>query len=176
MLQHTCKFSHVPQFTVNIFFFLIVSNSGYFHHLGLFSCNGFHMFLRRYPSYQKKQNKQKKKQLTKTETFWFALMTSWKTSKFQKLPPAVTVSCRDGREVAKNDWLLWLTNEDEWEIWSRRAVNSVAGNLSLDENKVRRLERECVVMMNPGEKRRRTKISMSGCLLGSYFILWTHCP
>lgn len=126
------------------------------------------MFLRRYPSYQKKQNKKKNpKQLTKTETFWFTLMTSWKTSKFQKLPPAVTVSCRDGREIANNGWLLLLTNKDEWELWSRRAVNSITGDLSLDKNKDRWLKTKCVVVtMNPGEKRRFISYFMNSLPLG----------
>lgn len=97
VLQHTCKFSHVPQFTVNIFM-LIVSNSGYLDHLGLFSNNGFHMFLRRYPSYQEKI-------LTQTETFQFT-STSWKNSNLQKLQPAVTLTWRDSSETAKNDSLF----------------------------------------------------------------------
>lgn len=94
-----------------------------------------------------RKNKTKKppKQLTKSETFWFTLMTSWKTSKFQKLPPAVTVSSRDGHEIANNDWLLVLTNKDERKLWSHRAVNSISGNLSLDKNKDRRIETDCVV-------------------------------
>lgn len=159
------------------FFFLIVSNSGYLHHLGLFSCNGFHMFLRRYHHIRKK-NKTKKPQNNSPKLKHFG--SRWwllgKPQSIKKLPPAVTVSCRDGREIANNDWLLLLTNKNEWALWSHRAVNSITGNLSFDENNDRRIETDCVVvMMNPGKKRCRTKC-MSGCLLGSYLIFWTLCP
>lgn len=57
MLQHTRKFSPVPQCTVNNFT-LIVSSSGYLDHLGLFSYNGFHMFLGRYHHVRKKNANQ----------------------------------------------------------------------------------------------------------------------